>query len=157
MTQLQTRHLNTIFDEWNPTSDDGDDIDISSSQLSPLDLYQLQHPLAHSSPSPLLSPSPTLANSSPGSLTKYSATSQESTSGSSRITPSPSLLTQPAPTPSTSNQTSNAIKSNRTVAVNHEIRVEEFKTLLAENKRTNELLETLVSLKKAKYTAKGYI
>ena len=58
---------------------------------------------------------------------------------------------------STSNQTFNAIKSNR--IVNSEIRAKEFKTLLAENKRTNELLqiETLVSLKQAKYTAKGYI
>ena len=149
---------NQIFDDWNAQSDDGDENEISSGQRSP-DLFPLQC-LAHSSPSSLLSPPPTLSAVSPGPSrlsTQDSASprSQDPPPRSGRLAPVSLLTPQSASTPAISTQTMPAIKSNRTV--NRDIRADEFKALIAENRRTNDLLESLLTLKKAKYAAEGYI
>ena len=142
-----------ISNDCSSTSDDGDDHEISPDQGSVPDPLQLPHPLAHSSPVSSRSPSPTQSDDSPRS-TRSTSSSKQPAFTSRRITTRIALLprvpqrtplsaqrsTLPSkPTPSTATQTLAAINA-----------------LLAETKRTNNLLQTIVNLKEAKYTAFGY-
>ena len=130
-----------LFDDWRTTSASEDGDDISSGQRSPDIFTELRRPL--------------LSPAGPSSL---AGSSNQSTQPRERPIqqPGPSTSPQiPSPTPPTARQTKSAIKSNRTV--NRDTRAEEFKALMRETKRGNDLMQSLLELKKKKYEAKGWL
>ena len=120
-------------------SEDGDDI--SSGQRSPDIFMELRRPLL----------SPAGPSSLAGSINRSTQPRERPIQQ-----PGPSTSPQiPSPTPPTARQTMSAIKSNRTI--NRDTRAEEFKALMRETKRGNDLMQSLLELKKKKYEAKGWL
>ena len=81
---------------------------------------------------------------------------------SSQPTPEPSSQLQPSPLATQTSSrnpparaTTGSIRSSRTVT--RDVRNDEFKQLLAEQKRTNDIMEELLKLKRARYASMGYI
>ena len=81
---------------------------------------------------------------------------------SSQPTPEPSSQLQPSPLATQTSSrnpparaTTGSIRSSRTVT--RDVRNDEFKQLLAEQKRTNDIMEEFLKLKRARYASMGYI
>ena len=73
---------------------------------------------------------------------------------SSQLQPSP-LATQTSSRNPPARATTGSIRSTRTVT--RDVRNDEFKQLLAEQKRTNDIMEELLKLKRARYASMRYI